>query len=804
MKKILFILLSLAVCIQLDAQSTLKEGMEILRQRYGISYIYDSSLPVYQSCRGKKPDGKGLQGDLCSLFEDSGIEYVIKGRQVILKRKKPASLEEMSILSEVELLDSSIVVDWRMPILTHPEAGALGITRLTVEQAPVLLGEKDVLKTLQMLPGVQAAAEGYSGISVRGGYSDESLILLDGVPIMQPDHFLGLFSIFPAEVVGDATLWKGNFPAKYGGRASGVVDLQSASGNREKWRGGFSVGLLADKFYADGPIGKKLSLQASGRILHTFLAQPVTAKMDQAGNYWFYDINARLDWYVTERDRITFSGYNGYDFFDMHENWYKYEHTYDENYAAYDIRTNQYDKNRYGWGTSMARITWMHSETGRTTLALSNARMKTYSDSRWEYNKDGIHSGKELQFGAATSQTDIMLRTDWSLGIFSFGGEFSRHFLGSDGLSSLQTETDPEGVSTSIPSTVVKPETVPANEAAVYAGASVPIGNRLSVNPGLRLSLFNSMGVTWVRPEPRFYVKWTSGNGWEADAGYSRMVQYFHRIPSGYSSFPTDSWHPVSGSVPPLISNQFSLCGRYEGIPGWEFSAELFYKLQNGVVDYLNSYATLGTSQADWARSVASGKGRGMGMELMARKTSGALTGWLGYTLSGSTRVYPVGSINNGMPFPSSTDRRHRINFCATWAVNEAVDITIAWTFASGSPITLPLRAATVYDETRSEDSVIYIQYASSRNNYRLPPVHRADISVNLRKPMKNGDRVWTFGLYNFYGAQNPDFFQRLSTTDLVIGSDSYYPDMLPGTPFLRTYSYIMFIPTISFTRNFR
>lgn len=804
MRRTITVLLSLAICIQMNAQSTLKEGMEMLRQQYGISYIYDSSLPILRSYDEDRLNAGTLQENLSRLFSGSGIDYIVKGRQVILKKKRTLSLENNYSLSQPELLDSSVVVDWRMPILTHPQSGSLGITRLTVEQAPVLLGEKDVLKTLQMLPGVQAAAEGYAGISIRGGYSDESLILLDGVPVMQADHFLGLFSIFPAESVAEATLWKGNFPARYGGRASGIVDLQSASGNRDKWRGGFSVGLLSDRFHADGPIGNKLSLSASGRVLHTFLAQPVTALMDKAGNYWFYDLNARLDWYLSDNDRITLSGYNGYDLLDLHENWYEYEHRYDENYAAYNIRTNKYDKSRYGWGTSTAALSWRHRDTGRTTLAFSNSRMRTYSDTRWEYDTDGVKTGKYRNCGAATSLTGIILRTDWNIGIFSYGGEYTRHYLRSDGLSSLNTETSSEGKTTSLPSTVVKPETIPANEAAIYADASIPIGSAVCINPGLRLSLFESLGSIRIHPEPRLSVKWRSGEGWEADAGYSRMVQYFHRIPSGYSSFPTDFWHPVSGNVQPLISDQISLCGRYEGLPGWEFSAELYYKLQSGVVDYIDSYAPLGTSQAHWSGSVASGKGNGMGMELLVRKTSGAFTGWLGYTLSGSTRVFPDGTINNGNPFPSSTDRRHRIDFCATWAVNEAVDITLAWTFASGSPITMPLRSTAIYDESRkNEDTVRYIDYAPSRNNYRLPPIHRADISVNLRKPLKRGERIWTFGLYNLYGANNPDFFRYMKTSDTIIGSDSYYPDKPEGTPFLRTVSYLLVIPTVSFSRNF-
>lgn len=762
------IALGLVLSLQAYAQATLKEGMEQLRQKYGISYIYDSSLPVGKPYNGEKLNARTLKSNLSRLLKDTGIEYEIKGRQVILKRKK--IIQADTNLSEVQILDSSMVVDWRMPILTHPEAGALGITRLTVEQAPVLLGEKDVLKTIQMLPGVQAAAEGYSGISVRGGYADENLILLDGVPIVQTDHCLGLFSIFPAESVDGATVWKGNFPAKYGGRASGVVDIQSASGNRDRIKGGFTVGLLSDKIQADGPIGKNLAFNVNARLLHTFLAQPVISSLDQGANYWFYDVNARLDWYFSDSDQLTLSAYNSSDLLEFHERSYEYEHRYDENYAAYNIWTNRLGSRRFGWGSSAGILSWKHAETGRTTFAVTNTRMKTFTHSRADIETDGVFSTEEQNYEASSAQTDILLRSDWRLGIFSFGGEYTRHWFD-----------------------------IPANQAAVYADASIPLGYGISLTPGLRLSLFNAMGTTWFKPEPRLSVRWQSENGWQADAGYSRMVQYIHRIPSGYSSFPTDTWHPVSAGIPPLVADQISICGRFEGFPGWELSAEFYYKLLDGTLEYKDSYAAIDSGQEEWVKAVASGKGSGMGMELLVRRTSGRITGWLGYTLSSSTRVFPDGSINNGRPYPASTDRRHRINFCATWAINNAVDFTLAWTFASGSPVTVPER----YSQIITEGNPVSIQYAPGRNNYRLPPVHRADISVNFRKPCRRGERIWTIGLYNLYGAQNPDFFYYSSTTDHIVGSPDYYPDYPNGTPYLRTTSYLMFIPTISFSRNF-
>lgn len=803
MRKLLIILLCVAVYWPMHAQRTLQEGMEMLRQKHGISYIYDASLPIQKAYRGEKPDSHRLEDNLDRLFAGSGIQYAIKGRQVILKRQR-AVIPEDATLSTPELLDSAIVVDWRMPILTHPASGALGITRLTVEQAPVLLGEKDVLKTLQMLPGVQAAAEGFSGVSVRGGYSDETLILLDGIPILQAEHLLGLFSIFPAESIEGATLWKGNFPAKFGGRASGIIDLQSAQGNRQGMRGGFTVGLLSDRFHLDGPLGKKVALSANGRILHTFLAQPVVSLLDKGANYFFYDVNLRLDWFVTDKDRITITGYNGDDLLNLHNNSYKYEHRYDENYAAYNIYTNQYDKSRYGWGSSVAALSWRHGDIGRTTLAFTNARMRTDASVKADYDTDGVHSGKEKSYGAATSLSDIVFKTDWTLGRFSFGGEYTRHYLHSDGLSSLYTETTPDKTVTRIPHTVSKKETVPAHEAALYVDASIPLAAGFSIHPGLRLSCFHAMGKTRLSPEPRLSVRWSNDQGWHADAGYARMVQYFHRIPSGYTSFPTDFWHTASASIPPLTSDQFSICGRYKGLPGWEFSAELYYKIQQGVVEYKNSYTQLGTSQEDWTRSVASGNGRGMGMELMVRKTAGRLTGWLGYTLSRNTRVFPDGSVNNGQAFPASTDRRHRINFCASWAVSETVDITLAWTFASGCPLTIINRAADIYDESEMFARPIRnVDYAPSRNNYSLPPVHRADISVNLRKPCQRGERIWTFGLYNLYGAQNPDFIVTARTNKTMVGSEGYNPDMQEGTPLLKTTSFLMFVPTVSFTRNF-
>lgn len=788
MKRTGILLAFLLLAETVFAQTTLKEGVQMIKDRYGVTFIYDPAINLDRPYAGEKLEGKSLQADLRRLFAGTDISASAKKRQVVLKKKQRQLRREDTSLSEVQLLDSALLVDWRKPVLSHPGAGALGISRTTLDEFPVVFGEKDALKMLQLLPGVQAANEGFSGLSVRGGYADENLILLDGVPVWQGEHAFGLFSAFPAEAISDATIYKGNYPARFGGRLSSVVDIQSAPGNSDSLRWGYTISLLADKIHADGPLGKRLSYSVSGRFVHTVLAEPVLALLDNKLNYWFYDVNARLDWKAGSEDLLYLTLYNGTDWYREKNTAKSYQHTYDDNYAAYDIWTDDIGYESLEWGTGLAALHWNHAENGRSALSWSRYNMVLANNSQLLTNDSDIRVSKQENRSETEAHDDeLRLSTDWNLGLFSFGGWASLHGFhpgGSFRESSLYTDGKKvywwrKNYSA--------PESMTAAEAGLYAGAAVPFGHGFTASPGVRLSVYGSRDKVYVYPEPRFDVQW-QGAGWTINAGYSRMTQGYHRMQSGFTILPIDIWRPSGADVPPMVGDQFSLSGCFAGLEGWEISAELYYKKVHGVTEYRNTFPSISADYYDWSEMVVSGDGTARGAEFLIRKTSGPLTGWLAYTLSKADRVFP--DINGGAPFPATVDRRHRINFLASYKMGQRLDMTLSWTFASGAPATVPERYSTMGF------------YSSSMNNFRLPPVHRADFNINLHSPCRKGTRTWTLGLYNLYGAQNPDTVLPVSASANSYDT-CYHPELPEGTPLLERWTILTFIPTISFSREF-
>jgi len=808
MKKLILLLLAVAISFPAIAQKTVKEGLYQLEQRYGVHFVFDSTLPLDSAYNGKALDSRGFRTNLRRLLQGTGLDFEIRKRQVVLKRAPSAvriSSEQMASLSEVQLLDSAKVVDWKEQMMEMPAPGSIGLSRLAVLKAPVLFGEKDVLKTLQMLPGVQAAAEGFSGISVRGGYADENLILLDGVPVYNADHMLGLFSVFPAESVGTVTLYKGNFPARYGGRASSVVDISSVEGNGKALRGSVSAGLLASKLHLDGPLDSLSRFSFSGRVLHTMLAEPVLLCLDASSNLWFYDLSGRLDRDLSPSDRLSLTVYNGWDLYRDDKHKAEFERVYDRNYAPLDKYIYSDDHSLYAWGNTLAALRWTHCEALNVSLAYSRYGMRDRYAGLENTDLEGKrHSGSTVT-QAASVLRDVRLSASYKTGVFDLGAHYTLHYFSPGGRTRHISEIDNEAIITDSLAWLVRPETAVSHEAAVWGDGNFRISDCFSVHPGLRLSLFSAFGKAWFIPEPRLSFRWAPSEVWLAEAGYTRMSQCMHRIPSLFSVMPGDEWRPVSVSVPPITSDQISASLRYSGLEGWDFSAEAYFKSLNGVAEYRSSYSTLGSSYAMWSSIVASGQGRAWGAELLARKTSGRLTGWMGYTLSWADRIFPDGSVGGGRRFPASTDRRHRINLCLTYNFNEHTDLTAAWTFASGAPMTIPSHRVRIFSEPSQNDSAEYrdVFYASEAGGWRRPPVHRADVSVNFRKPLRRGDRVWSFGVYNIYGSRNGEIYFLTTTQSSSPGVPGYSTSYPSGTPVVMRNSILMFLPTVSYIRNF-
>lgn len=307
------------------------------------------------------------------------------------------------------------------------------------------------------------------------------------------------------------------------------------------------------------------------------------------------------------------------------------------------------------------------------------------------------------------------------------------------------------------------------HEASVYAEDNFDIGNRLSVNAGVRASLFHTQGKSYFSVQPRLSARYRFDRGFAVKASFSQMAQYVHLLSSTPLAMPTDLWVPITRNVRPMYSTQYSIGGYYGGLPGWEFSVEGYYKGMRNVLEYQDGVSFFGSS-INWEEKVEMGKGRSMGIEFMVQRTVGRTTGWLAYTLSKSDRQFQNGTINGGERFPYKYDRRHSINLCVNHKFSERIDIGASWVFNSGGTATIPEQQTVIITPSGELGQASYI---SHRNNYRLPASHRLNLGVNFNKKTKHGMRTWNISLYNAYNAMNPTLIYTKRGTE----SSLYYPD---------------------------
>lgn len=688
--------------------------------------------------------------------------------------------------------------------VTSPRVGSTILSSALIDNTAAVFGEPDILKTLQMLPGVQSAMDGFSGINVRGGGVDENLILLDGSALYNTEHLLGLTSVFSPEMVKKVTVYKSAFPARYGGRTSSVVDVRTKDGNLKETHGLVSVGLISDKIYVEGPLKKdKASFSISGRMMQTGVFAPVMKAFGVPANYWFYDLNAKLSWILTEKDRLYVGFFNGNDVFKFSDPIENYTHYYDENYAAYDRYTTGAGNIRLLWGNMLGTLRWNHVYSPKIfsnlTIAANRYNMNLANGQEINVNDDGVESYTGSFFSMSSGIRDLHSQLDFDYTPVpehkvKFGVELIRHRFCPEASFGIERSEEAGQIANDRRTDIQKGTLHTGLEASIYAEDNMEILGWLTVCPGLRLSTYFANGKTYVIPEPRLSLKADINDALSTKLSATRMAQYVHMLSSGNTSLPTDMWVPVTKDIKPLVSDQISAGIYYTGISGWEFSAECYWKTMDNVLEYLEVNPSL-FSSVNWEDNVAMGEGRSYGLELMAEKTAGKATGLVAYTLSKSDRIFPDGSINNGQRFPYTYDRRHKLNAMLNYSFSDRIDATASFTFASGSWYTLPTGHVLSVGPEKYPDIDLCI---TERNNYRLPPSHHLDLGVNFRKPKARGERIWNFGIYNVYGAHNPTLLD-ISTNDSKFDN----PNVPDGAIVITKRSFFMFLPSVNYTRKF-
>lgn len=694
---------------------------------------------------------------------------------------------------------------------------AIDIPIEQIRQTPSVLGEADILKTLQLLPGVQAGTNGFTGLYVRGGGPDENLLMLDGTALYNAEHMLGVFSIFMPDAVKKVTLYKGAFPARFGGRVSSVVDVRTNDGNLEEHKGSVSLSVLSSKVHFEGPIVKgKGSYSLSGRLMHSLLAQPFIKRheADDKYNYWFYDLNGKLTYRLGDFDRLYLNVYNGLDklYYDG-QSKSKDPLTDDEPGYAEGYRSMDYvdcTKTRIRWGNTLVSGRWNHAFNNRlftnTTVAYNHYRMvtgiKENSEATFHHEtglavKDSLDvSSVRMNYNSGIWDLSVNIDSDFmpsSSHLIRFGGEYIFHTFRPENLAMNRSVTGNGNVLQDTCYRQTSSDVIHGHDFSLYIEDEYSITECLSFNPGVRLNVFSVNGKTYLSLQPRVAARYGFRNGLALKTGYSRMSQNVHLLTSSQISLPMDLWVPVTSKVKPVVSDQYCVGLSYNGLRGWEMSLEGYYKSLKNVLGYTDGSSLLGNT-GNWQDRVVMGEGRSMGMELFIRKMSGKTTGWLSYTLAKTDRRFPDGSVGGADWYPYKYDRRHSAALVLNQKIGKRTDLSGTWTFSSGGVLSIPERQTVVLDP--DSGNLHRADLFVRRGNYRLPSSHCLSIGMNYRKKKKRGESVWNITVYNVYNQKNPD----LVFNDLEYSNSNY---AAKGFVKIKSVTMMPIIPSLGYTYNF-
>lgn len=667
------------------------------------------------------------------------VSYVgYRSRTVVLYRRPDAPLR-IELTPIAAALDTLEVTADGVPLEDEVQMSRLDVDIADVQTLPVLLGEADLLKTIQLLPGIQSGTEGSSGLYVRGGGPDQNLMLLDGAPVYNAAHLFGFFSTFNTDALSNVEVYKGGFPARYGGRLSSVLDVQMRDGNLKRFEGRGAVGLIASRLTVEGPLrrGRSSFIVSARRTYLDLITRPLQAARspgDGYAGYYFYDFNAKANALASPRDRVFLSVYAGHDRFYLVEP---------------DDETDTADRFGFGWRNATATLRWNRIVTprlfARAMLLFSRFHYEVEDRQETRYTFAGqavrertrarLHSG--IRDWTARVDVDYLPHPAHDV---RFGASVTRHRF-TPGVRIFHEER----AETVRDSTLGRQENEDALAAFVYAEDAITLSPRLSARLGVHVSGFGVDGRVYAAAEPRLAARLLLPGRWALKASYVATRQYLHLLTNSGIGLPTDLWVPSTARIRPEAAWQAAAGlarrfadGRYEA------SIEGFYKPMRGVLAYTEGAATLGLHRG-WEEQVMVGRGRAYGVELFLQKQTGRTTGWIGYTLSWSTRRFP--DLNGGRPFPYRYDRRHDVAVVLTRRLRINT-LSVAWVYGTGQAITLPA--------ARYADAGTLVDVYDGHNGHRMRAYHRLDVSVHT--PRRGGRARVTLSVYNLYNRQNPLF----------------------------------------------
>ncbi len=619
--------------------------------------------------------------------------------------------------------------------LTETNTGVEKVSMAQIERVPVLLGEKDLMKTIQLLPGISTTSEGSTGFSVRGGSTDQNLVILDEATVYSPSHLMGFVSVFNSDAIKDVTVYKGGIPAQFGGRVSSVMDIQMNNGNKKHFSTSGGIGILASRLTVESPIVKdKLSFIVSGRRSYMdWVAKLIPSSgVSNDTKFYYYDLNTKINYEINENNRIFLSGYFGKDAFGFK-----------------DIGTD--------WGNSTFTARWNHLFSKKL---FSNT---TLLYSQYEYGFNFVEN-----ISMSSGIDDISIKQDFT---YFWNPENTLKF----GLSIMEHNFNPgqlNGNNSFINDIVMQKQK--SLESGLYVANEKKFNDNFSMNYGLRFSLYNQLGndsyvykydntskynqaidstyydafnlvKTFWDIEPRISINYRLNETTSLKLSYNRMAQYLHQLQNSTSGQPTDYWMSSSNNIKPLWVNQIS-AGIFKNFfdNELETSIEIYYKDIDNITDFENGAEVMMNKNVE--AEVIQGQGRSYGTEVYVKKRFGNLTGWISYTLSKTEQK--LDNINFNKWYPSKQDKTHDVSIVAVYQITNRISASGTWVYYTGNAVTFPAGKYIIDGKS--------VPYYTERNGYRMPNYHRLDIGLQIKgKKHKRFESTWDFSIYNVYNRKN-------------------------------------------------
>jgi len=679
------------------------------------------------------------EGDVSIVFSYIGYEAIQKDLTNAGDISLSVDLSYESKLEEVVIT----AVDGMEDIQYQTQMSQFILPVEQLKSVPVILGEQDLMKSMQLLPGVKSGVEGTSGIYVRGGSQDQNLILLDGVPVYNAAHALGIFSVFNPDAIKSVTLTKGGFPARYGGRLSSVLDIRMKEGNLQEWHGDLSLGLISSKLSLSGPLIKdKTSILISGRrtyadlILKNVIEQE--ANRTTTPSLYFYDFNAKIQHKINDKHRLYLSGYFGQDKF-----------------GATFTSPTQKEKSLVDWGNQISALRWNYEISNKffanTTLTYSKYAVNTINEFQELNVENPDFFGTRLTSGIQ----DIGMKIDFDYipmpnHYLKFGVNAINHNY-TPGVSQSRSNEELESSEDDIIST----------EYAVYLEDDMTLG-KLKANIGIHASALSVQDNFYTSVQPRIGLRYLVDESLSLKASFNTMSQYINLLATEAISLPSDLWVPSTARIRPQQSWQAAL-GVAKQFKDYELSIEGYYKEMDNVLSYREGATFLTDNLQNWEDKVTQGEGEAYGAEVFFQKKKGKLTGWIGYTLSWTNRQFE--DINQGEKFPFRYDRRHDASIVLSYDIKENIKLSANWIYGTGNAVTLPQYQYPSFNsvQTGFGNSARYQSDGGDKNAFRMSASHRLDWSISFIKKKKKYTRTWVLGVYNSYYRKNP-FYLSLDT----------------------------------------